>query len=109
MRIVKGLALVLALGPGIATAQQIPPATPPATGTGATAVGVVYDSIRMRPLAGAIVRVDSSALTATADENGRYRIEGIPVGQHYLRVEHPFLDTLTVALRSPVEAYAAGG
>jgi hypothetical protein len=109
MRIVKGLALVLALGPGIATAQQIPPATPPATGTGATAVGVVYDSIRMRPLAGAIVRVDSSALTATADENGRYRIEGIPVGQHHLRVEHPFLDTLTVALRSPVEAYAAGG
>lgn len=110
MRPVKGLALILAaaLAPALAAAQQIPPATPPAPGTGATAVGIVYDSIRMRPLVGAIVRVDTSALFTTADENGRYRLEGIPPGQHFLRVEHPFLDTLTIGLRSPVEPYAAG-
>ena len=112
MRTVKGLALVLALvlalSPAIAAAQEIPPATTPPAGT-ATAVGVVFDSIRMRPLAGALVRIDTSSLTATADDNGRYRIEGIPPGQHHLRVEHPFLDTLTVALRSPIEPYVAGG
>jgi hypothetical protein len=109
MRIVKGLALLVAIPSALATAQQIPPATPPGPGAGATAIGVVYDSIRMRPLAGAIVRVDTSALAATADEGGRYRIEGIPPGQHFLRVEHPFLDTLTVVLRSPAESYVAGG
>jgi hypothetical protein len=106
MRTVNGLALVLALSPALALAQQVAPATPP--GAGATAIGVVYDSIRMRPLVGAIVRVDTSELFATADDNGRFRIEEIPPGRHYLRVEHPFLDTLTVALRSPVESYAAG-
>ena len=109
MRIVKALALLaLVTAPAIAAAQQ--PATPPAPPTsGATVIGVVFDSIRMRPLAGAIVRLDSSALAATADEDGRYRLEGIPAGQHYLRVQHPFLDTLTVALRSPLEPYTDGG
>ncbi len=92
-----------------AGAQQppAPPANPPAAAT-ATAIGVVFDSVRLRPLAGAVVRVDTSELTATADNEGRFRIEGIAPGTHYLRVEHPMLDTLGIALRSPAETYAAG-
>jgi hypothetical protein len=69
---------------------------------------VVFDSIRLRPLAGAIVRVDSSPLTATADGEGRFRIEGIEPGTHYLRVEHTMLDTLGITLRSAPETFAAG-
>jgi hypothetical protein len=71
-------------------------------------VGTVYDSVRLRPLAGAQVRLDSSALMATADSEGRFRLEGIPVGVHYLNVEHPLLDTLGIKLRSNLETYTAG-
>lgn len=80
---------------------------PPATS--ATAVGTVFDSVRLRPLSGAIVRVDTSDLTAVVDANGRFRLEGIPAGRHQLRVEHPMLDTLGIALRSPAQSYVAGG
>jgi hypothetical protein len=76
--------------------------------TSATAVGTVFDSVRLRPLSGAIVRLDTSELTAVVDANGRFRLEGIPVGRHQLRVEHPMLDTLGIALRSPTEQYLAG-
>src|SRR5205085_12240552 len=46
-----------------AEAQQTPP-TPSASPT-ASAVGTVFDSIRFRPMSGARVQVDSSALVAT--------------------------------------------
>jgi len=62
----------------------------------------------MRPLVNARVRVDTSALTATTDSSGRFRLDGIPPGPHALRVEHPLVDTLGVVLGSPPEAYAAG-
>jgi hypothetical protein len=62
----------------------------------------------MRPLEGARIRVDSTALVATADSNGRFHIEGIPAGSHSLRVEHLILDTLGITLRSLSEDYKAG-
>lgn len=71
-------------------------------------MGTVYDSVRLRPLAGAQVYLDSSALVVTADSDGRFRLEGIPAGSHYLSVEHPVLDTLGIKLRSEMETYAAG-
>jgi Carboxypeptidase regulatory-like domain len=80
----------------------------PSTSATATAIGVVFDSVRLRPLAGAIVRVDSSSLITTTDSEGRFRLEGIPTGQHFLKVEHPVLDTLGVSLRTPSERYAPG-
>ena len=82
---------------------------PAPTGTTATAIGVVFDSLRGRPLSGALIRVDSSSLVTTADQDGRFRIEGIAPGGHMLRVEHPLLDTLGISLRSPTYAFAAGG
>jgi hypothetical protein len=51
--------------------------------------------------------VDTSELVVTADGEGRFRIEGIPSGEHYLAVEHPLLDTLGIRLRSASERYAA--
>lgn len=83
-----------------AAGQQAPPA--------ATAVGTVYDSVRLRPLAGARVRVDTSQLVVATDADGRFQLEGIPAGAHYLNVEHPILDTLGIKLRSATETFVAG-
>lgn len=79
-----------------------------ATSSGGIAIGVVFDSVRARPLSGAIIRLDSSSQVTMADDNGRFRLDSIPPGPHHLRVEHPMLDTLGVALRSPVENFRPG-
>jgi len=70
-------------------------------------VGTAYDSVRLRPLAGARIRLDSSDLVAIADADGRFHIEGIPAGAHYFRVEHPILDTLGISLRSGTQTFGA--
>lgn len=59
-------------------------------------------------MAGALVRVDASSLTTKADDNGRFRLDGIPPGPHYLQVEHPTVDTLGIQLRSETQNFAAG-
>jgi hypothetical protein len=87
----------------VSQAQQAP-----AAANAASAVGTVYDSVRLKPMANALVRLDSTSLVATADENGRFRLDGIPPGSHYLRVEHPMVDTLAISLRSQADMYAAG-
>jgi len=107
VRILPLVSIFLApLAVTIAEAQQT--SQPAAGGPTATAIGTVFDSIRLRPMIGARVRLDSSDLVVTADESGHFRIEGIPPGPHRLRVEHPLLDTLGVGLRSETETYAAG-
>lgn len=97
--------LALSLG-SIAEAQQTPATAAPAAA--AIAVGTVFDSVRMKPLADAVVRVDTSAVSSRTDSTGRFRLEGISPGLHSLRVEHPLMDTLGVTLRSEPETYAAG-
>lgn len=99
------VALAIVAGAVLAGAQEPPPPPPVTT---AVAVGVVYDSLRGRPLAGAVVRVDSSETTAVADQDGRFRLEGIAPGGHTLGVEHPMIDTLGIPLQSPNIAFAAG-
>ena len=79
-----------------------------ASSSGGIAIGVVFDSVRAKPLSGAIIRLDSSGLVTRADDNGRFRLDSIPPGLHHLRVEHPVLDTLGVALRSPAENFQPG-
>lgn len=74
----------------------------------ANALGIVFDSVRLRPFAGARIGVDSSDLTATVDDQGRFRLDGIPPGQHFFRIEHPLLDTLGLTLRTPVMNFVAG-
>lgn len=73
----------------------------------AVAVGTVFDSVRLRPLVGARVRLDSTNLVAIVDADGRFRIEGIPAGPHELRVEHPLMDTLGIQLRSHPALFGA--
>lgn len=91
------------LATGLLMAQEAPSA--PAT---ANAVGVVFDSIRVRPLAGARVRVDGTDVFAMTDADGRFSLQGIPAGMHALRVEHPVLDTMAIELRTPRQMFDAG-
>ena len=92
------LAALVAAASGL-TAQVLPGQS--------AAVGTVFDSIRLRPLAGARIRLDSSGLFAVADADGRFRLEGISAGPHYLRVEHPLVDSLGLAIRTPVAPFGA--
>ena len=87
---------------------QPPAAQLPAPPPTAAIFGTVYDSLRFRPMAGAFVRVDTTNLISQADAAGRFQIAGVPPGVHYLRVEHPLLDTLGVGLRSADIEFHAG-
>jgi hypothetical protein len=104
MRVLAVLGATVASLAGATLSGQAPAATPGAS----SAVGTVFDSVRLRPLVGARVRLDTTDMVATVDRDGRFRLEGIPDGSHYLRVEHPFLDTVGIVLRSPVQRYSAG-
>ena len=59
-----------------------------------TLVGGVIDSIHLVPLAGATILLDGTTLSATTDNDGKFRIDSIPPGDYRLAVFHPLLDTL---------------
>lgn len=59
--------------------------------------GVVIDSVRMRPLAGAEVVIAGTALSALTDSSGRFHFDSIPVGGYQLAFFHPLLDSMSVA------------
>ena len=50
-----------------------------------TIAGTVLNSWDGRPLSGAIVTVRGTVLAVTTDVQGRYRVEGVPVGEHTVR------------------------
>jgi hypothetical protein len=104
---VRALPLLIALAAGAAPLAGAQDTT--AAPAHANALGTVFDSVRLRPLAGAVVRLDTSDITATVDENGRFLLRGIPAGTHFFRIEHPLLDTLGLQLRSEAGEFAAGG
>src|SRR5688500_13162729 len=71
--------------------------------------GIVIDSLRRRPLAGAEVVVAGTTLSALTDSSGRFYFESIPAGRYQLAFFHPLLDSMSVAsapraLSIPVEA-----
>lgn len=47
--------------------------------------GTVVNNWDGRPLPGVIVTVRGTILAATTDGNGRYRLEGVPAGEHSIR------------------------
>lgn len=95
-------AAALMCAPTAARAQQ------PAPSPLASLVGTVDDSIRGRPLVGALVTVAGTTREATTDEHGAFRIDGIAPGQHSIVVTHPFLDTLGLKVHSGTFTLAAG-
>lgn len=60
--------------------------------------GIVYDSTRSRPLAGAeVALMGTAAVTATRDD-GAFELAGVPEGEYTLTFFHPRLDTLGLIL-----------
>lgn len=100
----RTLPLWLAIS-ALVAAQPLRSQQAPAT---ATAVGTVFDSVRLRPLAGARVMLDTTGLFTTTDALGRFQLAGIPAGAYQLRVEHPALDTMGIDLRSERAEFVAG-
>jgi hypothetical protein len=56
--------------------------------------GTVYDSTRAAPLAGAIVRVVGTDVTAKTDSAGQFRLMGPLNGEYAVTFAHPGLDSL---------------
>ena len=76
-----------------AFAQQTPDA-------GRVIVGIAVDSVYGRALRNAMVRIGETGVSGVSDSSGRFRITGIPAGQHRVQVIHPLLDTLRLLLRT---------
>lgn len=104
------LLTALCIQPHAAQAQRIPvprPITPgsaPATaalGTRTRVIGSVWDSIAMRPLGSAtvrMVRVDdpSVGISATTTVAGRFAFDSVPRGAWLATFLHPLLDSLRI-------------
>ena len=103
----------LLLAPYAMRAQTSAPAPAPAPTT--RVYGVVFDSLAMRPLTGALVQLvvttdPSQVRTVTADERGAFAFDDIPKGAYLLGFFHPRLDSLaldTPLLRVDVRAPGA--
>lgn len=103
---------LLMLGVALAANAEAQAPDTAGRGPGATVSGVVYDSLGMRPLAGAAVQlVDvgnpaAGVRTTIADEFGSFAFSGVADGGYLLGFLHPLLDSLGVepALREVVVA-----
>jgi len=70
--------------------SAVPVAGGAAPGSGSTAVtGTVFDSLRGRPLAGAIVSIQEGTFADTTDGAGRFRIVSPGTGDYLLTADHP--------------------
>ena len=61
-------------------------------------VGTVFDSTTSSPLANARVAVVGTDAVAESDENGQFRLDGVPAGQRSVVFFHRRLGTLGVAM-----------
>ncbi|HET9439512.1 MAG TPA: carboxypeptidase regulatory-like domain-containing protein, partial [Longimicrobiales bacterium] len=64
---------------------------------GSALYGLVYDSIRGRPLSGATVYLSGTAQRATTDAEGRYRMGDVRDGKYSVAFAHPVLDSMPAA------------
>lgn len=60
----------------------------------ASVTGIVFDSTRSKPLAGARVSLAGTGHAAVSDSAGRYSLEGVPEGVYSLVFSHPRLDSI---------------
>jgi hypothetical protein len=73
-----------------------------------TLAGVVTDSLRGAPLAGARVVVSGTSLSATVDSQGRYRIDSVPPGDATVSLVAPRLDSLLLDAPALTVSVSAG-
>lgn len=66
-------------------------------GVGPALSGIVVDSVRRRPLAGAEVIIAGTSISAVTDSVGRFQFDSIPPGRHRVAFFHPLLDSMSLA------------
>jgi hypothetical protein len=59
--------------------------------------GVVYDSLMHAPLDSAHVYISGTAISATTDAGGRFRLDSVPAGRQLIAFEHEDLDSVGYA------------
>jgi hypothetical protein len=67
----------------------------------AVVTGAAVDSVRGGYLRGAIVSVSGTTRSAITDSLGRFSVDSIAPGSHYLEVMHPLLDSISLKVRTP--------
>lgn len=94
VRLAKALLLWL-LGAGTVLEAQVPRRAVPAPASETYGVlrGVVYDSLLHATLEGAHVWIEGTAISATTDAGGRFRMDSVPAGPQVIGFEHPDLDS----------------
>jgi hypothetical protein len=97
------LVAVMFLIPAVLSSQQT--STQPGH---AVVTGVAVDSVRGGFLRGAIVSVSGTTRSAITDSSGRFRVDSVPPGAHYLEVMHPLLDSISLKVRTPPRELTAG-
>jgi len=75
---------------------------PAGAGKPSTLLGAVVDSLHGGGLQGATVQLDGTTYLAITDADGLFRIDGVPAGEYRVAVFHPLLDTLDVAIGTPL-------
>ena len=88
----------LALGAGAALLSSAPQAQAPVR---ARITGIIWDSVTMRPMRSAtvrIVRADDPAVgrSATTDVTGSFRFDSVPAGTWLASYLHPVLDSVRI-------------
>ena len=85
------------------------PAAAAAQGEGtAVLTGVVYDSTSMKALPGAPLAFMVTSVLGETDASGRFLLEGVPVGEHWVSFFHSRLQELGVSPPSRQMAFADG-
>ncbi|MDQ6828125.1 MAG: carboxypeptidase-like regulatory domain-containing protein, partial [Gemmatimonadota bacterium] len=93
--------------PAVALPAPTAPALPVAPAMPG-ALGIVADSLHGGALIGAMVIVEGTNRTGKTDENGRFRIDSIPPGEHRISITHVVLDSISIALGTPPIAFESG-
>lgn len=92
-----GSILEIAAGPG-----------DPMRAARAAVEGIVWDSARAAPLAGARVFISGTQYAAVTDEGGRFRLDDLPDGEFAVAFMHPRLDSVgMIPPAQPVSLRAA--
>ncbi|MEO7998591.1 MAG: carboxypeptidase regulatory-like domain-containing protein [Gemmatimonadaceae bacterium] len=82
------------------------PAPPAAT---AIVRGTVFDSLTMEPVAKASVWLPGGSQTTSADDRGKFELDGVPVGRQFIAFSSPALDSLGLGtLGALVEVSSSG-
>jgi hypothetical protein len=84
-------AVIGALGCSAAAVAQAAPGAPGAI------EGMVFDSIRAAPLAGALVVAEGTSRAVRTDAHGRFTLDSLAAGRYVIAVESEALDSLGVA------------